>query len=101
MLHCFFLSIKYQVWPLPKDPAELRKLAIDLQVSRAHSWARYEPDTSLLEHTIRAWLKSFREDISYVLFLLIPIFVITALLAAVLVWMTGDPSSCFLGVCNH
>jgi hypothetical protein len=97
MLHWFFLSIKYQIWALPKDPAELRKLAIDLQIPPAYSRTRSEPNTRLLEGIIRERLKSFRKDISYILFLLIPIFSITALLAVLLVWMAGDHSSSILG----
>src|SRR5262245_61849128 len=97
MLHWFFLTMKYQVWPLPKDPAELRKLAIDLRVSGAHSWTRHELNTPLLEDTVRSWLKTLRKDISYILFLFLPIFSITALLVVLLVWMAGDHQSSLLG----
>jgi len=90
MLYWLFLSIKYQIWPLPNDPAELRKLAIDLQVPHANSWKRYELNTTLIEGITHEWLKSFRRDISYVLFLLLPIFAI-AILAVLLVQMAGDP----------
>ena len=40
MFYWFFLSIKYQIWPLPTDPAELRKLAIDLQIPLAYANAK-------------------------------------------------------------
>ena len=89
MLHWFFHSIKYQIWSLPKDPAELRKLAIDLQVPHANSWQRYELNTTLIEGITREWLKSFRKDISYLLLLLLPIIAIV-ILAVLLVQMAGD-----------
>ena len=85
MHHWFFLSIKYQIWPLPKDPAELRRLAIDLQIPRKH----YELNTTLIEGITREWLKSLRKDILYVLLLLLPIFAI-AILAVLLVQMAVD-----------
>jgi hypothetical protein len=89
MLYWFLLSIKYQIWPLPKDPADLRKLAIDLRVPLAYSWTSDGLNTSLVRKSIRERLKSMRKDASYVLFLLVPIFSITAILAVLLVWIAG------------
>jgi len=44
MIHYIFLLINYQIRPLPTDPAELRELAIDLQVPD-----RYEVESALLQ----------------------------------------------------
>ena len=74
MLHWFFLTVKYQIWPLPKDAAQLTKLAIDLQVPRAHSETYTRLDTSLVRNNIIERLQSFRKDALYVFLLLVPIF---------------------------
>ena len=82
MLHWFFLSIKYQIWPLPTDPAELRKLAIDLQIPLAYANAKtsHRVDPLLIQGIIREKLKSFRKDSPYILLFLVVILGIVTLL---------------------
>ena len=94
MLQWFFVSVKYQIWPLPKDAAQLRTLAIDLQVPGAHSWMHSRFDTSLVQSSILKTLKAFRKDASYVLFLLLPIFAIAAILIGFFAWGSEILLSC-------
>jgi hypothetical protein len=95
MLYWFFLSIKYQIWPLPTDPAELRQLALDLQIPLAYA-ASHRVDTSLVRAVIRERLKSFRKDSPYVLLFLVAVFSVLALLVALFAQMFGFLSS----LCN-
>ena len=92
MLHWLFLSLKYQIWPLPKDPAELRKLAIDLQITLAYSWKGNGLNTLLVQSAIRERLKSFRRDAPYVVLFIVPIFSVIVLLAYLLAWISQIPS---------
>jgi len=94
MLHWFFLTVKYQIWPLPKDAAQLTKLAIDLQVPRAHSETYTRLDTSLVRNNIIERLQSFRKDALYVFLLLVPIFSIVVLLIFFLAWVSEILSPC-------
>jgi len=80
MLQWFFLSLKYHVWPLPKDAAQLRKLAINLQVPHAYTRPYTRFDISVVQSNILERLQSFKEDTLYVLLLLLPIFSIAAIL---------------------
>lgn len=89
MLHWFFLSIKYQIWPLPTDPAELRKLAIDLQIPLAYATTSSRVDTSLVRAVIRERLKSFRKDSPYVLLFLVAVFSVLALLVSLFLQIFG------------
>jgi len=89
MLHWFFLFIKYQIWPLPKDPAELKKLANDLQVPLAYARTTHGLDTALVQTSIRETLKSFRNDAPYVALFLVAIFVAIALLVILFAWIVG------------
>ncbi len=95
MLYWFFLSIKYQIWPLPTDPAELRKLAIDLQIPLAYA-ASHRVDTSLVRVVIRERLKSFRKDSPYVLLFLAVVFSVLALFVYLFAEALGFLSS----LCN-
>ena len=96
MLHWFFLSIKYQIWPLPTDPAELRKLAIDLQIPLAYATTSHRVDTALVQGIIRERLKSFRKDSPYVLLFLAVVFSVLALFAYLFAEAFGFLSS----LCN-
>ena len=98
MLHWFFLSIKYQIWPLPTDPTELRKLAIDLQIPLAYANATtsHRVDTSLVQGIIRERLKSFRKDSPYVLLFLAVVFSVLALFVYLFAEALGFLSS----LCN-
>ena len=89
MLHWFFLSIKYQIWPLPTDPAELRKLANDLQVPLVRGWTTHGLDTASVHKSIRETLKSFRNDVPYVTLLLVPIVAVISLLVILFAGISG------------
>jgi hypothetical protein len=93
MLHWFFLSIKYQIWPLPTDPAELRKLAIDLQIPLAYAATSSRVDTSLVRAVIRERLKCFRKDSPYVLLFLVAVFSVLVLLVSLFAQIFGVLSS--------
>jgi hypothetical protein len=93
MTHWFLLSIKYQIWPLPTDPAELKKLAIDLQVPLAHAWTTHGLDTALVQKSVHERLKSFRNDAPYVGLFLVPIFAVIAALIILFAWISGVLSS--------
>jgi hypothetical protein len=85
MFHWLFLYIKYQIWPLPKDPVELKKLANDLQVPLVHAWTTtHRLDTALIQTSIRERLKSFRKDAPYVAFFLVVIFAVIATMGILL-----------------
>jgi hypothetical protein len=84
MIHYIFLIIKYQIRPLPTDPAELRQLAIDLQVPHSH-----EVDSALLQKSIHRTLKSFRQDAPYIVFSLSPLFAAIAFLVILFVWISN------------
>ena len=88
MTHWFFLSIKYQIWPLPKDPAELKKLANDLQVPLAHAWTTHGLDTALVQKSVHERLKSFRNDAPYIALFFVPIF---AVIAALIILFASIP----------
>jgi len=83
MIHYIFLLIKYQLRPLPTDPAELRELAIGLQVP--HS---YEVESAFLQDSIHEKLKFF-SDALYIAFLSSPLFAAIALLAILFVWISN------------
>ena len=83
MIHCVFLLIKYQIWPLPTDPAELRELAIDLQVPHNH-----EVESALLQNSIHQKLKFF-SDALYIAFLFSPLLAAIALLVILFVWISN------------
>ena len=89
MLQWFYLAIRYQIWSLPKDPAELRKLAFDLQVPLVHAWTSHGLDTSLLQSRIRERL---RKDAPYVMLFLVIIFSVIALFVFLLAWISRLPS---------
>ena len=78
MLVKFFTqSIKYQIYPLPTDPAELERLAMDLHVSlTATGMAHGALDTAEVQRRIRESLNSFRSSV------LFAISVIAAIVAA-------------------
>jgi len=84
MIYCIFLLIKYQFRPLPTDPAELRELAIGLQVLD-----RYEVDSALLEKRIQDTLKFFRRDAPYIVFWFSPLFAAIAFLVILFVWISN------------
>jgi len=85
MIHFIFLLIKYQIRPLPTDPAELRELASDLQVPHSH-----KVESALLEKRIQHTLKSFRRDAPYIaVFWLSPLFAAIALLVILFVWISN------------
>ena len=83
MMHCIFLLIKYQIRPLPTDPAELRELAINLQVPHTH-----EVKSAVLQNSIHQKLKFF-SDALYVAFLFSPLFAAMALLVVLFVWISN------------
>ena len=83
MIHYIFLLIKYQLRPLPTDPAELRELAMDLQVPD-----RYEVESALLQKSIHQKLKFF-SDALYIAFLSSPLFAAIVLLAILFVWISN------------
>jgi hypothetical protein len=85
----FFVSIKYQVWPLPKDQAALRKLAFDLQIPLVYAWTSHGLDTALLQKSIRERL---RRDAPYVVLFLVVVFSIIALLVFLLASISTFPS---------
>jgi hypothetical protein len=89
MTRWFFLLIKYQIWPLPKNPAELKKLANDLQVPLAHAWTTHGLDTALVQKSVHERLKSFRNDVPYVALFLVPIFSVVAVLIILLASISG------------
>ena len=89
MLEWFYLVIRYQIWSFPKDPAELRKLAFDLQVPLVHAWTSHGLDTSLLQSSIRERL---RKDALYVMLFFVIIFSTIALFVFLLVWISTLPS---------
>lgn len=89
MLQWFYLTIKYRIWSLPKEPAELRKLAFDLQVPLVHAWTTHGLDTSLLQSSIRERL---RKDASYVILFLVIIFFFIVLFVFLLAWISRLPS---------
>ena len=89
MLQWFYLAIRYQIWSLPKDPAELRKLAFDLQVPLVHAWTSHGLDTSLLQSRIRERL---RKDAPYVMLFLVITFSVIALFVFLLAWISRLPS---------
>ncbi len=67
MLFKFFTqSIKYQVYPLPTDPAELERLAMDLHVSPTATWMAHGVlDTAEVQRRIRESLNSFRSSVLF------------------------------------
>ena len=83
MMHYIFLLIKYQIRPLPTDPAELRELAIDLQVPHIH-----EVESALLQENIHQKLTFFR-DALYIALLFSPLFAGIALLVILFVWISS------------
>jgi hypothetical protein len=83
MIHCIFLLVKYQLRPLPTDPAELRELAIDLQVPHNH-----EVESALVENSIHQKLKFF-SDALYIALLFSPLFAAIALLVILFVWISN------------
>jgi hypothetical protein len=83
MIHRIFLLMKYQIWPLPTDPAELRELAIDFQVPYSH-----ELEPALLQKSIHHRLKRFGDAI-YIAFLLSPIFATIGLLVILFAWISS------------
>jgi hypothetical protein len=89
MVQWFYLTIKYQICSLPKDPAELRKLAFDLQVPLVHAWTSHGLNTSLLQSSIRERL---RKDASYVILFFVIIFSVIALFVFLLDWISRLPS---------
>jgi len=71
-------SLKYQIYPLPTDPVELEKLAMNLNVSLTATWMSHGVlDTAEVQRRIRDSLSSFRSSV------LFWISVITAFVAAV------------------
>jgi len=83
MMNRIFLLIKYQMRPLPTDPAELRELAIDLQVPD-----RYEVESALLRESIHQKLNFF-SDALYIAFLSSSLFAAIALLVILFVWISN------------
>jgi hypothetical protein len=55
-----YLNLRYRVWPLPKDPATLEKLARDLQVPLAFTYKAHGLDVILAQQRIHESLNSFR-----------------------------------------
>lgn len=89
MIHWFLLALKYQIWPLPKDPVELKELAIDLRVPLKYAWTGHGLDAALLKSSIREELKSFRKDAPYVILFLLAIFSVIAILLSLFTWISG------------
>src|SRR5262245_47846826 len=74
MIHRFFLIIKYLIWPLPNDPTKLKKLAMDLQVSRAYMPRSDVVNTALLQRGIHRRLMAFSKGTTYLIFLAVIFF---------------------------
>jgi len=83
MMNRIFLLIKYEIRPLPTDPAELRELAMGLQVSHSH-----EVESALLRESIHQKLNFF-SDALYIAFLSSPLFAAIALLVILFVWISN------------
>ena len=81
MIYYIFLLIKYQIRPLPTDPAELRGLAIELQVPHNH-----KVESALLQNSIHQKLKFFNDGL-YMAMLLFPLFAAIAFLVILFVWI--------------
>jgi hypothetical protein len=65
-----YLNFKYRVWPLPTDPASLKKIAMDLKVPLAFTYTWHGLDVALAQQRIHECLKSFRWSAPLVLVLL-------------------------------
>jgi hypothetical protein len=60
VIRWLYLNLKYRLWSLPTEPAQLEKLAMDLNVPLAFTYRAYGLDMALAQQRINKCLKSFR-----------------------------------------
>jgi hypothetical protein len=60
VIRWLYLNLKYRLWPLPSDPIQLKKIAMDLKVPLAFTYRAHGLDVPLAQQRIHECLKSFR-----------------------------------------
>jgi hypothetical protein len=70
VIRWLYLNFKYRVWPLPTDPANLEKIAMDLKVPLGFTYRAHGLDVTLAQRRIHECLKSFRWSAPLVLVVL-------------------------------
>jgi hypothetical protein len=70
VIYWLYLNFKYRLWPLPTQPVELEKIAMDLKVPLAFTYRAHGLDVTLAQQRIHESLKSFRWSAPLVLVVL-------------------------------
>jgi hypothetical protein len=60
LIRWLYLNLRYRVSPLPKDPATLEQLAMDLRIPLAFTYRANGLDTTLAQQRIHESLNSFQ-----------------------------------------
>src|SRR5215475_11130248 len=88
-----YLNFKYQICPLPTDPASLEKVAKNLNIPLAFTYTWHGLDVTLAQQRIRENLNSFRWIAPLVITVVCFALIITALWGQILALPRRQSSS--------
>jgi hypothetical protein len=64
VVYWLYQNFKYRLWPIPTDPVELEKIAMNLKVPLAFTYRAHWLDVTLAQQRIHESLKSFSVECS-------------------------------------
>jgi hypothetical protein len=97
VIRWLYLNLKYRLWSLPTEPAQLEKIATDLKVPLAFTYRAYGLDVALAQQRIHESLKSFRWSAPLILVVLSFVLMIGSILESLaLVDFVGNQEAGFL-----